>query len=90
MADNPSLSMNGSPSNGKQNNPFSTAHGGIISTLLDTTMTAFVLSTLQKGFSCSTIEIKVNFIRPVTANTGLVRCKARPIHVGKRLATVEG
>ena len=71
-------------------NPFSTVHGGIISTLLDTTMIASVLSTLQKGFSCSTMEIKVNFIRPVTANTGLVRCEARPIHVGKRLATVEG
>jgi uncharacterized protein (TIGR00369 family) len=71
-------------------NPFSTVHGGMISTLLDTTMTASVLSTLQKGFSCSTMEIKVNFIRPVTTNTGLVRCKARPIHLGKRLATVEG
>jgi len=36
-------------------NPFATVHGGIISTLLDTTMTASVLSTLQKGISCSTV-----------------------------------
>ena len=71
-------------------NPFSTVHGGIISTLLDTTMTASVLSTLQKGISCSTVEIKVNFIRPVTAKTEILRCEARPIHIGKRLATVEG
>ena len=71
-------------------NPFATVHGGILSTLLDTTMTASVLSTLPKGFSCTTIEIKVNFIKPVTADTGILKCEARPIHVGKKLATVEG
>jgi uncharacterized protein (TIGR00369 family) len=71
-------------------NPFATVHGGILSTLLDTTMTASVLSTLPKGISCTTIEIKVNFIKPVTADTGVLRCEARPIHIGKRLATVEG
>jgi uncharacterized protein (TIGR00369 family) len=71
-------------------NPFSTVHGGILTTLLDTTMTASVLSTLPQGKTCSTVEIKVNFIRPVTAETGLLRCEARPVHLGRRLATVEG
>lgn len=71
-------------------NPFATVHGGILSTLLDTTMTASVLSTLPKGFSCTTIEIKVNFIKPVTAETGILMCEASPIHVGKKLATAEG
>ena len=71
-------------------NPFGTVHGGIISTILDAAMTASILSTLEKGVSCSTAEIKVNFIRPVTTNTGTLRCEARPIHIGKRLATAEG
>ena len=71
-------------------NPFATVHGGILSTLLDTTMTASVLSTLPKGFSCTTVEIKVNFIKPVTAQTEVLRCEAKPIHIGSRLATVEG
>lgn len=71
-------------------NPFATVHGGILSTLLDTTMTALVLSTLSEGFSCTTIEIKVNFIKPVTANSEVLRCEAKPIHIGKRFATVEG
>ena len=71
-------------------NPFATVHGGILSTLLDTTMTASVLSTLSEGFSCTTIEIKVNFIKPVTADIEILRCEARPIHIGNRLATVEG
>jgi len=71
-------------------NPFASVHGGILSTLLDTTMTSSVMSTLSKGLVCATVEIKVNFIKPVTEKTGLIRCEARPVHVGKRLATVEG
>jgi uncharacterized protein (TIGR00369 family) len=71
-------------------NPFATVHGGIISTLLDTAMTAAVLSTLGKGAGCTTAEIKVNFIKPVTVRTGTLRCEARPIHIGKRMATAEG
>lgn len=71
-------------------NPFSTVHGGIISTLLDTAMTAAVLSTLTKGINCSTVEIKVNFVRPVTSKCGTLKCEAKPLHIGKNLATVEG
>ncbi len=71
-------------------NPFATVHGGILSTLLDSTMAASVISTLPAGFSCSTIELKVNFIRPVTVETGVLKCEARPVHTGKKLATAEG
>ena len=71
-------------------NPFATVHGGILSTLLDAAMTAAVITTLPQGKTCSTVEIKVNFIRPVTAETGVLRCDARPVHVGRHLATVEG
>ena len=71
-------------------NPFATVHGGILSLLLDTTMTSAILSTLQKGFTCATVEIKVNFIKPVTIKTGVLICEGKPIHLGKRLATAEG
>ena len=71
-------------------NPFATVHGGILSTLLDTTMTGAILSTLSKGITCTTVEIKVNFIKPVTIKTGMLRCEGKPIHLGKRLATAEG
>ena len=71
-------------------NPFSTVHGGILATLMDTAMAASVLTTLPPGVSCATIEIKVNFIRPVTARTGVLRCEGRPLNVGRHLATVEG
>ena len=71
-------------------NPFATVHGGIATTLLDTAMTAAVLSTLSKGFGCSTLEIKVNFIRPISIKTGKVSCEAGIIHLGKSIATAEG
>ncbi|MBC2716635.1 MAG: PaaI family thioesterase [Desulfobacteraceae bacterium] len=71
-------------------NPFSTVHGGILSTLLDTTMTAAVLSTLPIGKSCSTLEMKVNFVRPVTGKTGRICCRAGIIHSGSRIATASG
>lgn len=71
-------------------NPFSSVHGGIISTLLDTAMTASVLSSLAIGKNCSTIEIKVNFVRPVTSKCGPVKCGGQVLHMGKSIATAEG
>jgi uncharacterized protein (TIGR00369 family) len=71
-------------------NIFGTVHGGILATLLDTAMTAAVIAALPRGRSCSTAEIKVNYLRPVTANTGTLTCEARLLHAGRRLATSEG
>lgn len=71
-------------------NPFGSVHGGILSTLLDTAMTAAVLSALEAGAACATLEVKVNFVRPVTAETGALRCEGKVIHLGSRIATAEG
>ena len=71
-------------------NPFASVHGGIASTLLDSAMTSANLTTLPIGIACSTLEMKVNFIRPIFDNTGLLRCEAKIIHVGSRIATAEG
>lgn len=71
-------------------NPFGTVHGGIAGLLLDTAMTSAVLSTLPKGYLCSTIEFKINFVRPMVCTTGLVRSRGRVIHAGSRTATAEG
>lgn len=71
-------------------NPFATVHGGIACTLLDSAMTAAVLSTLPMGVACSTLEIKTNFIRPITAKTGTVCCHAEMIHAGSQIAMASG
>lgn len=71
-------------------NPMASVHGGIATTLLDSAMTSAIMSTLRIGLTCSTLEMKVNFVRPITSRTGLVRCEAKIIHVGKRTGTAEG
>jgi uncharacterized protein (TIGR00369 family) len=71
-------------------NPIGVVHGGLAATLLDSAMGCAVHSMLPVGAGYTTLEIKVNFVRPITAETGEVRCEARVIHVGARTATAEG
>jgi uncharacterized protein (TIGR00369 family) len=45
-------------------NPLGTVHGGIITTLLDSAMGCAVHTTLPPGGMYTTLELKVNFLRP--------------------------
>ena len=71
-------------------NPIGTVHGGLACTLLDSAMGCSVHSTLPAGMAYTTLELKVNLVRPVTAATGTLRCEGRLIHAGRRTATAEG
>lgn len=71
-------------------NPIGVVHGGVAATLLDSALGCAVHSTLAAGSAYTTLEIKVNYIRPMTVATGPVRCEARVIHQGSRTATAEG
>ena len=71
-------------------NPIGVVHGGLAATLLDSAMGCAVHSVLPAGAGYTTLEIKVNFVRALSAETGPVRCEARVIHVGGRTATAEG
>lgn len=71
-------------------NPIGVVHGGLAATLLDSAMGCAIHSTLPAGVGYTTLEVKVNYIRPMTARTGVVRCEAKVIHVGGRTATAEG
>lgn len=71
-------------------NPIGVVHGGLAATLLDSAMGCAIHSTLPAGAGYTTLEIKVNYVRAMTSETGLVRCEAKVIHVGGRTATAEG
>ena len=71
-------------------NPIGVVHGGVAATLLDSAMGCAVHSVLPAGASYTTLEIKVNYVRAMSAETGEVRCEAKIIHVGGRTATAEG
>jgi uncharacterized protein (TIGR00369 family) len=70
-------------------NPIGVVHGGLAATLLDSAMGVAVHSTLGAGEGYTTLEIKVNFVRPMTRDTGPVRAIGEAVHVGRRTATAE-
>jgi uncharacterized protein (TIGR00369 family) len=71
-------------------NPIGLVHGGLAATLLDSTMGCAVQTTLPAGVGYTTLELKVNFTRPITRDTGRVLCRAEVVHRGGRVATAEG
>jgi uncharacterized protein (TIGR00369 family) len=71
-------------------NPIGAVHGGLAATLLDSAMGCAVHSMLPAGAGYTTLELKVNFIRAITSETGRVRAEGKLIHLGGRTATAEG
>ncbi len=69
--------------------PLGTVHGGILTTVLDSAMGCSLHTTLPAGISYTTLELKVNFVRPVTEATGPIRADARLVHRGGTVATAE-
>jgi uncharacterized protein (TIGR00369 family) len=71
-------------------NPIGSVHGGVALTLLDSAMGCAVHTLLDAGVRYTTLEVKTNFVRPITADTGVIRCEGVVIHKGSRVATAEG
>ena len=71
-------------------NPIGTVHGGIAATLLDSALGCAIFSTIAKGEAWTTLELKLNFVRPLSKDTGLVRAEGRVVHRGRTVATSEG
>ncbi len=74
----------------KHYNPIATVHGGVAATLLDSCMSCAIQTNFQAGTGYTTLEIKVNFVRAITQETGLVRAEGRSLYIGRRSATAEG
>ncbi len=71
-------------------NPAGSVHGGYAAVLLDSCMSCAVQTTLEAGTGVTTLEYKINMVRPMTKDTGPVRAEGKVIHPGKRTATAEG
>lgn len=70
-------------------NPLGTVHGGPIATVLDSALGSAVHTTLPAGTGYPTLEIKVNYVRPITTQTGIMTCEGKVINRGRRVATSE-
>ena len=71
-------------------NPIGVVHGGFAATLLDSAVACSVQSTLAKGETYTTLELKLNLVRALTEDTGPVRAEGRVIHRGRTTATADG
>jgi uncharacterized protein (TIGR00369 family) len=69
--------------------PLGNVHGGIVTVLLDTAMGCSFHTTLPAGVGYTTLELKVNFLRPVTTSVGTLRADGRILHSGSRVAATE-
>lgn len=71
-------------------NPIGTVHGGLVCTLLDSVLGCAVQTTLPQGQGYTSIEIKVNYLRPVLAGSGPLTCVGTVTKPGNRVAFADG
>lgn len=71
-------------------NPMGQVHGGFASTMLDSGLGCVTLSLLPKGMVFTTLDLHVNFVRPISLEAGELRCIADVVHGGRRIVTSFG
>ena len=71
-------------------NPAGVGHGGYAATILDSALGCAVQTKLPKATHYGTVELKINCIRPLLPECGLLTATAQAIHVGRRMGTSEG
>lgn len=70
-------------------NPIGSVHGGFFATVLDSACGCAVHSTLPAGVGYTSLEIKVSFLRPITAETGTVTAHGSVTRTGRNAAFAE-
>ncbi len=71
-------------------NPAGHVHGGFAATVLDSAMGCAVYTLVNLGETYTTIELKVNYLKPITVATGPLRGIGTVLHRGRRTAMAEG
>ena len=70
-------------------NPMGGVHGGWYATILDSALGCCVQAALPAGKAYTTLELKVNLVRAIRADTVRVRAEGRVIHLGGQTATAD-
>lgn len=68
-------------------NPHRVIHGAVLYSLADTGMGAALSPSLNEDEICATIEIKINYYKPV--NSGIITCVTDVVNRGKSVANLE-
>jgi len=70
-------------------NPIGSVHGGWYAAVLDAPLGVALHTLLPKGVGYTTLELKVNLVRPVKPDTGTLRAVGKVVHRGRRTAVTE-
>jgi uncharacterized protein (TIGR00369 family) len=68
-------------------NPMGTLHGGVLCDIADAAMGTAYASTLEEGETYTTLELKINFLKPV--RIARLRAVGRVVRRGKTIGLVE-
>ena len=68
-------------------NPHHVVHGAVVYAMADTGMGAALYPTLAEGEICATIEIKINYFKPIAQGT--LSCKTELVNRGKTVANLD-
>jgi uncharacterized protein (TIGR00369 family) len=71
----------------RHHNPTGVVQGGILCSLADVAMATAFASTLEPGETFTTLELKINYLRPVVEDT--IRALGAVLHRGRRTAMLE-
>jgi uncharacterized protein (TIGR00369 family) len=69
-------------------NALGVIYGGAIAFLADATIIAATGSTVPAGTAFNTIDLKINFLRPVLPGDGELRARATVVHRGRTIALI--
>lgn len=67
-------------------NPIGVVHGGLVCTLADSAAGCAVHTTLAPGVAYTSVDITVNYLRPVTLNSGTLTVTGKVVRSGRRMA----
>ncbi|HJM90701.1 MAG: PaaI family thioesterase [Alphaproteobacteria bacterium] len=70
-------------------NPLGTVHGGHFAGMLDSAMGCAIHSLLGAGQFYTTLELKLNMVRPLPVDGSLIQAIGEVVHPGRKIATSE-
>lgn len=68
-------------------NPHGVVHGAVVYAMADTGMGSALYPTLTEGQICATIEVKINYFKPIVS--GLLVCVTELVNRGKTVANLD-
>jgi acyl-CoA thioesterase len=70
-------------------NPMGRVHGGFAATVLDSALGSSIMTKMGAGVGFGTVNLSINYVRKIDAETGILRAEGRVLHQGRTMLTAE-